>query len=211
VCYVNKDRFFIVSLTRVDWLTLGGLLLSCLGLYAALNGKLTLAISLMLLEMFTDMLDGFIARRMNLESEFGRHLDSFCDVFIYLALPMFILHQFGMHDWLSLLAFFIFIVCGLLRLSRFNMMGTVEEGGISYHLGMPVFWSHLLVVLAFPLWAWLGEVARLPVVLIVLAMSLFMIRNVKFPKPVRYALQAFIILSVMTVYGYLSISGIDRP
>lgn len=208
---MNQKKYFIVSLTKVDWLTLGSLLLSSFGLIFALYDKLSLAICLMLLAMFTDMLDGFLARRMKLESEFGRYLDSFCDVVTYLVLPMFLLHQFGMQDWLSLCAFFIFIVCGILRLSRFNMIGTVEDSGVAYYIGLPVFWSHLLVVLAFPIWMWFGEIARYPLILILFAMSLFMIRNARFPKPTQYVLQTFIILSVTVFYFYLHFSGIHNP
>lgn len=208
---VKEQRYFIVSLSWVDWLTLGSLLLSVVGLLIALQGSLTLAISFMLMAMFVDMLDGLIARRMNLESEFGRYLDSLCDVFTYLALPLFILYQFGMRDALSLGALFAFLVCGVLRLSRFNMIGTIEDSGIQYHLGLPVIWSHLLVVLAFPAWMWLGENARYPLILILFVMSIFMIRDLRFPKPTRYLLQTVIILSVTIIYFYLYVIGVHIP
>ena len=208
---MNQRNLFIVSLTWVDLLTLASLLLACLGLLFAFNGTLTLAIGLMTLAMFVDMLDGFLARRLKLESEFGKYLDSFCDVFTYLLLPLFILFQFGMQDALSIFALFAFLVCGLLRLSRFNIISTVEEAGVAYHLGMQVFWSQLLVVLAFPAWRWLGESARYPLVIILFVMSIFMIRNLRFPKPVKYALQTFIILSVTVIYFYLHFTGIYAP
>lgn len=208
---MNEKRYLIISLTWVDWLTLGSLLLACLGLLSALHEKLTLAIGIMLLAMFVDMIDGLIARRMNLESEFGRYLDSFCDVITYLILPLFILYQFGMQDVFSVCALFVFLVCGVLRLSRFNIIGAVEEDGVAYHVGLQVIWSQLLVVLAFPVWLWLGEVAHYPLSLMLLLMSLFMIRNLRFPKPIRYTLQTLIILAVTMVYFYLYFAGIDGP
>jgi len=208
---MNEHKYFIVSLSWVDWLTLGSLSLSCLGLLFAFRAMLTLAISLMLLAMFVDMLDGLLARRMKLESEFGKYLDSFCDVFTYLVLPLFILFQFGMRDILSICALFVFLVCGVLRLSRFNILSTVEESGIKYHLGLQVIWSHLLIVLAFPVWSWMGERARYPLSVILFAMSFFMIRNLRFPKPIWYALQTIIILSVMVIYLYLHLIGIHIP
>lgn len=208
---MNEKKYFIVSLSWVDWLTLGSLFLAGLGLFTAFHGRLTLAISLMLLAMFVDMLDGFLARRMDLESEFGRYLDSFCDVVTYLLLPLFILYQFGMWDWLSLSALFVFLVCGVLRLSRFNIVGAVEDSGVAYHLGLQVIWSHLLIVLAFPLWMWLGASARYPLIVFLLAMSFFMIRNMRVPKPVWYGLQGVIILFVTMIYFSLYISGIHAP
>jgi len=208
---MNQRIPFIVSLTWVDLLTLVSLLLACLGLLSAFNEALTLAIGLMTLAMFVDMLDGFLARRLKLESEFGKYLDSFCDVFTYLLLPLFILFQFGMQDALSICALFVFLVCGLLRLSRFNIVGTIEDEGTAYHIGLQVFWSQLLVVLAFPAWRWLGESARHPLVIILFVMSIFMIRNLRFPKPVKYALQTFIILSVTVIYFYLHLIGVATP
>ena len=208
---MNEKKYFIISLNRADWLTLSSLLLSSLGLLSALHVTLTLAISLMLLAMFVDMLDGLIARSMKLESDFGRYLDSFCDAFTYLVLPMFILYQFGMQDMLSVSALFIFLACGILRLSYFNVIGVIEDGGVAYHVGLQVIWSHLLVVLAFPIWLWLGNTLRYPLILILLVMSLFMIRSLRFPKPTRYTFQAVVIISVTLIYFYLHLIGIYVP
>jgi len=212
---MTKERqYFIVSLSWIDVVTLISLLLACLGLLVALRGRLSLAIAVMVLAMFTDMLDGALARssfNARGESEFGRYLDSFCDVFIYLILPMFVLYQFGMQDWLSLVAIFAFFVGGVLRLSRFNMIGAVEEAGVKYHLGLQVIWSHLVVVLAFPLWLWWGASTRYLIVTVVLVMSVLMVCNLRFRKPVAYVRLAILILSVAAVYFYLHFTGILVP
>jgi CDP-diacylglycerol--serine O-phosphatidyltransferase len=208
---MNQPPYFIVSPNRIDMLTLGGLLLSSLGLLSALNGTLTLSIGLMLSAMFIDMVDGLLARRMKLESEFGRYLDSFCDVFIYLVLPLFILYQFGMKDTLSIIALFAFLVSGILRLARFNILSTVEEAGVLYHLGLQVIWSHLVVVVAFPAWWWFGEKIRYLMAAILLIMSFFMIRNLRFRKPTQYKRLTVLIFSVAAIYFYLHIIGIHTP
>lgn len=208
---LSKPPYFIITLHWVDALTLGSLALAGLGLLAALQGRLSLAIALMLLAMVADMFDGALARRFNQATEFGRYLDSFCDVFTYLALPLFVLYQFGMNDALSLVALFAFLASGLLRLARFNMIGTVEEAGVHYHLGLQVIWSHLLVVLAFPVWRWLGGPARYLIAVALAVMSLYMIRNLRFRKPTRYVLLTLLILSVAAVYFYLHWLGIDAP
>lgn len=208
---LDRRHGFIVSLSWIDVLTLGSLLLACAGLLAALHGRLTLAIALMLLALLADMLDGALARRTRRESEFGRYLDGFCDVITYLLLPMFVLYQFGMQDPLSLAAFFVFISAGVLRLSRFNMVGVLAQADALYYLGLPVFWSHLVVGLAFPVWRWLGHWARYPIVATLLVMSLYMIRNRRFRKPTRYARLAALILSAAAVYLYLHAAGSLAP
>jgi len=208
---MTKQNYFIVSLSWIDFLTLGSLLLSSTGLFFAFRSMLTLSMGLMLLAMFVDMVDGVIARQFKLESEFGKYLDSFCDVFTYLALPLFILFQFGMQDVFSLLSLFTFLTCGFLRLSRFNIIGAVEEAGIKYHLGLQVIWSHLFVVLAFPVWRMFGERARYPLAAILLVISFFMIRNLRFPKPTHYVFQTAVILFVSAVYFTLHAMGIYTP
>jgi len=211
VCRVNQRPYFIISPNWVDILTLGSLFISSLGLLSALNRTLTLAIMLMLLAMFVDMIDGLLARRMKLESEFGRYLDSFCDVFTYLVLPLFILYQFGMQDPFSITALFIFFVGGILRLAHFNILSTVEEAGVQYHLGLPVIWSHLVVVLAFPAWWWLGMRLRYPLGVLLLVMSFFMIRNLRFRKPTQYKRQTVLIFSVAAIYFYMYLIGVRTP
>lgn len=208
---MNPRPYFIVSLTWPDALTLVGLGLAVAGIALALGNMLSLAIALMLLAMLFDMFDGLLARRLHVNSEFGRQLDSFCDVFTYLVLPLFILYQFGMQDLLSVAALFAFLAAGLLRLSRFNIAGTVQEAGIEYHLGLQVIWSHLLVVLAFPVWHWLGMMARFPLVAVLLAMSFFMIRNLRFRKPVEYGRLTVLILAVAALYVGFHQLGWNRP
>jgi CDP-diacylglycerol--serine O-phosphatidyltransferase len=208
---MTRRPIFIISLNWVDWLTLGSLLLSSLGLLSAFQNDLALSIAFMLVAMFVDLLDGLLARRFGLEDEFGRYLDSFCDVFTYLLLPLFILYQFGMHDLLSIAALFVFLVSGLLRLSRFNIIGTVEQGGRQYHLGLQVVWSQLVVVLAFPAWHRLGIITHYLLILILPAMSILMICNIHFRKPTQYAFLTVLILSVAVVYAFLHFFGIRTP
>jgi CDP-diacylglycerol--serine O-phosphatidyltransferase len=112
----------------------------------------------MLLAMLVDMADGFLARRLGLESEFGKNLDSFCDVFAYLVLPEFILFQMGMQDLVSACALFAFLTAGLLRLSN-NTTGTVTSTP-AVSRGLQVIWSQL-VWFRFPCGiGWCGGVIR---------------------------------------------------
>ena len=209
---MKREPYFIVYPSWVDFLTLGSLLLSSLGLLAAYYHFVSLAIVFMLLSMFIDMLDGFLARRFKLESQLGLYLDSFCDAFAYLVLPLFILYQIGMNDVFSLLALFAFLACGILRLARFNILSTVEdEEGVKYHLGLQVIWSHLVVVLVFPLWHWLGDLVRYPLAVLLLGMSFFMIRNLRFRKPTQYQRLTILIFSVVGLYLYLHATGMYIP
>jgi hypothetical protein len=58
---------------------------------------------------------------------------------------------------------------------------------------------------------WMGDAARLPLVIILFLMSFYMIRNVRFPKPVWYISQTFVIAAVASIYLYLHFTGVFVP
>lgn len=80
-------------------LILAGLFFMVLGFYRFPIGPdwiLLLATALFIVAVFTDWLDGYLARRWQAESTFGRIMDPFCDkvlilgAFIYLSGPRFV-------------------------------------------------------------------------------------------------------------------------
>lgn len=139
-----NDTRFIVQLNRVDLLTLSGVLTSTLAMLAALHGHLYLGIALLFLAMLGDALDGIFARRLGLERSFGRYLDGFMDVLIYLVGPALIFHRFGF-DGVYGLFLWALLICGCTRLAVFNDIGNIQESDGLAYLGMPVFWSVFLL------------------------------------------------------------------
>jgi CDP-diacylglycerol--serine O-phosphatidyltransferase len=73
-----------------------------------------------------DLLDGRVARMTNSTSEFGIELDSIADVVSFGIAPALLAFAWGYgyvpqaHDW-GWAASFIFLICGALRLARFNV------------------------------------------------------------------------------------------
>jgi len=53
-------------------------------LYFAFTGKEQIYFILLLIDLITDILDGFIARKFNLQTEFGARLDAFADIGMYI-------------------------------------------------------------------------------------------------------------------------------
>jgi len=99
--------------------------------------------------MLADAFDGIVARRFGWETEFGRYLDGFVDVFNYLVLPNLALWRLGFRGPVAAPFIIAMIACGVLRLSKFNMIGNIKRDGEAKYLGLPVFWSQLLF---FPLY-----------------------------------------------------------
>ncbi len=140
----QSSSLFIIKLTAVDWLTLSSVVTTCLAVGLSLSGFYLLATSLLFIAMCADAFDGILARKYGLERNFGRYLDGFMDVLIYLVSPALIWYQMGF-DGLYSLCLVIMIACGCIRLSVFNDIGNIQESnGLSY-LGMPVFWSVIIL------------------------------------------------------------------
>lgn len=147
---MSSNRY-IITLNRVDMLTLSGIITCALAIGSTLNGHHYLATGFLFLAMLGDALDGMLARRFGLERNFGRYLDGFMDMLIYLVSPALILHLQGFN---GIFSFFILLMtgCGITRLAVFNDIGNIKENDSLAYLGMPVFWSVFILAGYLLLW-----------------------------------------------------------
>jgi len=95
-------------------------------LYLAINKAENIFVILLVINLITDILDGFIARRFNMQTEFGARLDSIADVgtFILAITGIFIFkaEDFAPHllSFSIFLALFLFSnILSLLKFGRF--------------------------------------------------------------------------------------------
>lgn len=131
---------FIIRLNRVDLLTLSGVVSASLATACFIERQFFLGTALLFLAMLGDALDGLLARRLGLVRNFGRYLDGFMDVLIYLVAPALGCYLMGF-DGLWSIFLLAMVMAGCIRLAVFNDIGNLqEESGLAY-LGMPVFWS----------------------------------------------------------------------
>ena len=136
-----SEQKMIVRLNRVDVLTLSAVFAVSAALWLTLNSKPLLATAVLFVAMLADALDGIWARGRGVLREFGRYLDGFMDVLVYLVVPALIWHHTLLTGWSALLLP-VMIACGCIRLAVFNQAGTSETAsGKPAYLGMPVFWS----------------------------------------------------------------------
>lgn len=85
-----------------------------------------------------DTFDGLVARLMNATSEFGKEYDSLADVITFGVAPAILVYSWALHLWGRLgggIAF-LFLVCGSLRLARFNIMTAKTDH--RYFVGLPI-------------------------------------------------------------------------
>lgn len=101
------------------------LLALCAGLTAirlAIDGRLELAIGLIVVAAALDGADGRIARMLKSQSRFGAELDSIADFVNFGVAPGILLYTWTLEELRSLgwIAALIFAICAALRLARFN-------------------------------------------------------------------------------------------
>lgn len=88
-----------------------------------------------------DLLDGRLARLGGTESPFGREFDSLADVVSFGMAPALLMYQIVLKDFYRTgwLIAFVFLLCGTLRLARFNCYAASKVGKPSEEfIGFPI-------------------------------------------------------------------------
>jgi len=130
--------------------TIGNIFCGYYSIISTLRGQWDYAAILIGIGYILDGLDGRIARLTKTTSEFGLQLDSIADVITFGVAPAILAYNWGfgasegiegsvarhVHQ-LGSVASFAFVVCGALRLARFNLQAT-DTGSKRYFVGLPI-------------------------------------------------------------------------
>jgi CDP-diacylglycerol--serine O-phosphatidyltransferase len=118
--------------------TTGNLFLGFWAIIKTLHGEYSEAAPLIAWAILLDLLDGRIARMTGTASEFGGELDSLADVISFGVAPGVLAYSWGFAslEKVGWLAAFLFVVCGALRLARFNVQRHVVDG--RFFVGLPI-------------------------------------------------------------------------
>lgn len=204
----SNDSKFIVKLNFVDYITLSSVVTTSFAVVSALEGYLYFATALLFIAMLADAYDGILARKYGIERSFGRYLDGFMDVLIYLVSPSIVWYLSGFTGWYGIFLM-LMIAVGCIRLSVFNEVGNVEESdGLSY-LGMPVFWSVFILGIGKVLSLWLPQTLLFVLLAITLCIfSYFMLYRARFFKFKSMNQILCITLGGASVFSLIEIYGI---
>lgn len=87
-----------------------------------------------------DLLDGKIARATKTTSQFGVEYDSLSDLVSFGLAPALLMYLWALKPLgrLGWLAAFLFMICGALRLARFNTAAAGSSGASSHFQGLPI-------------------------------------------------------------------------
>ena len=118
--------------------TIGNLFLGFWAIIKTLDGRFEEAAPLIGFAIVLDLLDGRIARLTGTTSEFGAQLDSLSDSISFGVAPALLAFRWALVTVprVGWLAAFLFLVCGVLRLARFNVQRHVVDG--RYFVGLPI-------------------------------------------------------------------------
>jgi CDP-diacylglycerol--serine O-phosphatidyltransferase len=111
-------------------LTTGNLFCGFFALLLTVDARYQEAALAIFVAMIMDLLDGRVARLMKATSQFGVEFDSLADVVSFCVAPGFLVYSFALQDlgrpaWFGA---FLFVICGALRLARFNVQtGSVDR------------------------------------------------------------------------------------
>jgi CDP-diacylglycerol--serine O-phosphatidyltransferase len=154
-----------------------------LAITMAIDGHFIYACAAIFASLLCDGLDGMVARVTHTVSRFGVEYDSLADLAAFGAAPAVCVYLWGLRGFerLGLLAGFLFVACGALRLARFNVQ--VEKVGTSYFVGLPIPAGACMVAstilfadaIGFP-----GPVHFWPVIIMVFLVSFLMVSNIPY-------------------------------
>jgi CDP-diacylglycerol--serine O-phosphatidyltransferase len=167
------------------------LLLGWTSIYFSYLGEIDWAVGVILLASILDYLDGFTARKLNVQSALGTQLDSFADLITFGIAPAVIVYFMSTLSLFFVekeIEFWLFLVLGLIpllgaiRLARFN---TVKLES-SYFIGLPIP-AFALITISL-VWTFIEykslimNIANYEIIfpLIVLLISFLMVSKLKF-------------------------------
>jgi CDP-diacylglycerol---serine O-phosphatidyltransferase len=118
--------------------TVGNLFCGYLSIWGSIRGTFESAAYLIIVAAVLDALDGRIARLTNSASEFGEEYDSLADLVSFGVAPAVLAYSWGLSDFsrLGWLVSFLFVVCGSMRLARFNIQTHIVDK--KYFIGLPI-------------------------------------------------------------------------
>ena len=118
--------------------TTGGLLCGFYAIIATIRGDFRVAATAVLIALIFDALDGRIARMTKTSSQFGAEYDSLSDLVAFGIAPGVLAYRWALEPWgaWGWLAAALYVVCGALRLARFNVQTAVVEK--DSFVGLPI-------------------------------------------------------------------------
>ena len=150
---------------------------------AVMNEKFFVAAAAIVVAIIFDALDGRVARLTKTTSEFGVQYDSLADVISFGMAPAllayaWVLKPFGRLGWM---AAFLFLLCGALRLARFNVTKPDKKG--DNFIGLPIPAAAAVIASIVIAFEDIFKTRLDPMIMVgvVYLLAFLMVSNIKYP------------------------------
>lgn len=202
----DKQRKGIYILPNL--FTTGNILCGFYAIIASMDERFYHAAWAILVAAVFDVLDGKVARLTHSTSDFGLNYDSLADVISFGMAPAllvytWVLKPFGRIGWM---AAFLFLICGALRLARFNTNASTSKDTDFTGLPIPAaagLVSSLVIMLKDIFLA--DKIEPILVVIIVYLLAFLMVSNIKYKSLKKLELSSkstfnILITAILSVY-----------
>ena len=164
-------------------ITTGSLFAGFFAVVAAMDGRFVAAAWAIFIALLLDGLDGRIARMTHSTSSFGVQYDSLADLVSFGVAPALLVYLWALKPFKQFgwVAAFLFVVCGALRLARFN----VQSGSMDprYFNGLPIPAAAMVIATAIAFYYQIGEWAPEKdklILVMIYGLSFLMVSNIKY-------------------------------
>ena len=166
-------------------LTTASLFIGFLGLTWAIQGDYASCALCILASCVFDGLDGKVARLTRTTSEFGVQLDSLADLVAFGVVPAMMAYLWVLNDFdrLGLMAAFLFMACGALRLARFNVQASTSSKKHFVGLPIPAAACTLATLVLFTEYVpqeYMHNLVATGTLVLVYVLSFFMVSTIRF-------------------------------
>ncbi len=155
----NKLKSKNVKIIFPSLITCFSMIVGFTSILASAEKKFVLAGVLILVAIILDGLDGKVARITNTASEFGIQLDSLSDLIAFGVAPAVLFYRYFLYNRVEQNIFHLlpamFLLCGAIRLARFNVTASIH--GKYYFTGLPIPAAAGALVVWIPLKDWMEQ------------------------------------------------------
>jgi CDP-diacylglycerol---serine O-phosphatidyltransferase len=164
--------------------TAGNLMCGFFSIIATFRGDYVTAALLILVANVFDGVDGYAARLTRTTSQFGVEFDSLADVVSFGVAPAVLVYLWALLPWETWgwLAACTYVVCGALRLSRFNVQALAASKG--HFVGLPIPAAAQMITSTVVLYYYLGGEGspsrHLTLLLVIYGLAALMVSNIPY-------------------------------
>ena len=152
---------------------------------AAIQGRYETAAIAILISFVLDGLDGKIARLTHSTSQFGIEYDSLSDLVAFGVAPGILAFQWALEPFgrLGWLACFMYVICGALRLARFNVQKDHVDPNFFKGLPIPAGACFLASLVLFTTAVGgLPQLKHILIIILVYILSFLMVSSIHYPS-----------------------------